>query len=235
MYEKLYKGIKRIYRTRSVMSDRLRPSNESVQISPHQSPLAVRKVAEADSQHSRTRDEPGSESQHSIQSPSSGLPSFGTQEYSEIRASQHSVDSDRLRASWQGLAYRLSLAESAESVAAAETNVDGASLHFTRPETTATNRVAFDSQVQVHSDTSVDARAAFDLGLREGVLSTEALERLHGAVNFGYGSMQLALSLLPSKVLKVVEFLGYDTDRNTALKALYTASASRDLRAPLAR
>lgn len=52
------------------------------------------------------------------------------------------------------------------------------------------------------------------------VMSRETLNRLLGAVNFGYGMFQLGLSMLPEKVLKLIEFLGFQGDREAGLKAL---------------
>ena len=58
--------------------------------------------------------------------------------------------------------------------------------------------------------------------------------RLRGAVNFGYGGLQLSISLVPPKVLKIIEFLGFDGDREGGLRSLGIASNSKDMRAPIA-
>jgi len=52
------------------------------------------------------------------------------------------------------------------------------------------------------------------------LMSKDTLSRLLGAVSFGYGMFQLALSLIPDKVLKLIEFLGFHADRDAGLKAL---------------
>ena len=65
-------------------------------------------------------------------------------------------------------------------------------------------------------------------------LCPETIARLLGAVSFGYGTFQLCLSLVPPKILKIIEFLGFEGDRETGLDALHFASHSRDMKAPLA-
>ena len=74
-----------------------------------------------------------------------------------------------------------------------------------------------------------------NIDLKDGTLSREATDRLYGAVNFGYGTFQLAISLIPPKILKIIEFLGFEGDRETGLESLDIASRSRDMKAPLAR
>ena len=41
----------------------------------------------------------------------------------------------------------------------------------------------------------------------------EVLDRLQGAVNFGYGTFQICISMIPPKILKIIEFLGFEGDR----------------------
>lgn len=65
-------------------------------------------------------------------------------------------------------------------------------------------------------------------------MSEEVSFRLLGAVSFGYGVFQLVISMVPPKVLKLIEFLGFEGDRDVGLQALHTSSNSRDMRAPLA-
>ncbi|CAH1773689.1 unnamed protein product [Owenia fusiformis] len=65
--------------------------------------------------------------------------------------------------------------------------------------------------------------------------SEETLERLLGSVNFGYGNFQLCISMVPPKILKLIEFLGFEGDRDVGLKALDHCSHSKDMKAPLAR
>ncbi|ELU08384.1 hypothetical protein CAPTEDRAFT_138118 [Capitella teleta] len=59
-------------------------------------------------------------------------------------------------------------------------------------------------------------------------------ESLLGAISFGFGTFQLCLSLIPPRVLKIIEFLGFEGDRQVGLIALDVASRSRDMKAPLA-
>lgn len=62
----------------------------------------------------------------------------------------------------------------------------------------------------------------------------EVLDRLQGAVNFGYGTFQICISMIPPKILKVIEFLGFEGDREIGLKALNYTSDSDAMNAPLA-
>ena len=54
----------------------------------------------------------------------------------------------------------------------------------------------------------------------EELMTRDTLSRLLGAVSFGYGMFQLGLSMIPDKVLKLIEFLGFHADRESGLKAL---------------
>lgn len=59
--------------------------------------------------------------------------------------------------------------------------------------------------------------------------------RLRAAVYFGYGIMNLCISLIPPKLLKVANLLGFRGDRQFGLQALKYVSNSQDIKAPLAR
>lgn len=50
----------------------------------------------------------------------------------------------------------------------------------------------------------------------------------------GYGVVQLCFSFLGSYLMKIANFLGFETDRKTALTALQYTSNSDDIRAPFA-
>lgn len=67
-----------------------------------------------------------------------------------------------------------------------------------------------------------------------GSLSEETLARLLGAVNFGFGTFQLCMSMVPPKILRLIEFLGFEGDREVGLTCLDYTSRSRDMKAPLA-
>ena len=62
----------------------------------------------------------------------------------------------------------------------------------------------------------------------------EVLNRLFGGVCFGYGTFQLVISMMPPKILKIIEFLGFEGDRDVGLKCLEYSSHSQDMKAPLA-
>lgn len=59
--------------------------------------------------------------------------------------------------------------------------------------------------------------------------------RLRGAVYFGYGLMNIILSLIPPKLMKLANLFGFHGDRRVGLEALEYASNSQDIKAPLAR
>ncbi|KAL8581309.1 hypothetical protein ACOMHN_034388 [Nucella lapillus] len=65
-------------------------------------------------------------------------------------------------------------------------------------------------------------------------LSEDTVARLLGAVNFGYGTFQLCISMVPPKILKLIEFLGFEGDREAGLACLDNTSHSQDMKAPLA-
>jgi len=54
------------------------------------------------------------------------------------------------------------------------------------------------------------------------------------AVNFGYGTFQLCMSMVPPKILKLIEFLGFEGERDVGLACLDYTSRSQDMKAPLA-
>ena len=68
----------------------------------------------------------------------------------------------------------------------------------------------------------------------ENELSDEVVDRLFGSVNFGYGTFQLCISMVPPKLLKIIEFLGFEGDHTVGLGSLEYASLSKDMKAPLA-
>ena len=59
--------------------------------------------------------------------------------------------------------------------------------------------------------------------------------RLRGAVYFGYGLMNIIVSLVPPKLMKVANLLGFHGSRRVGLQALEYSSQSQDMKAPLAR
>ena len=59
--------------------------------------------------------------------------------------------------------------------------------------------------------------------------------QLRAAVYFGYGMMNVCLSLIPPKLLKLANLLGFRGDRSHGLEALRFCNQSQDMKAPLAR
>ena len=59
--------------------------------------------------------------------------------------------------------------------------------------------------------------------------------QLRAAVYFGYGMMNVCLSLIPPKLLKLANLLGFRGDRSLGIQALEFCNQSQDMKAPLAR
>eukprot|EP00112_Aurelia_sp_Birch-Aquarium-sp1_P001539 Seg1166.6 transcript_id=Seg1166.6/GoldUCD/mRNA.D3Y31 product="Tetratricopeptide repeat protein 39C" protein_id=Seg1166.6/GoldUCD/D3Y31 len=66
-------------------------------------------------------------------------------------------------------------------------------------------------------------------------MSPEVKETLTAALSFGYGLIQVAISIVPAGLLKVCELLGFTADRYIGLDALELCSKSDDMKAPIAR
>uniref|UniRef100_UPI00358F038E tetratricopeptide repeat protein 39C isoform X2 n=1 Tax=Myxine glutinosa TaxID=7769 RepID=UPI00358F038E len=65
-------------------------------------------------------------------------------------------------------------------------------------------------------------------------MSKAAIQRLMGAVGFGYGLFHLCVSMVPPNLLRIVNLLGFPGNRQRGLEALSEASRSSDMKAPLA-
>lgn len=72
--------------------------------------------------------------------------------------------------------------------------------------------------------------------LRSGLahMSVEELNRLLGAVCFGYGIFRLFITLIPPKILWWIQFLGFEGDQDEGLALLEFTSQSDDVKAPIA-
>ncbi|EDO36277.1 predicted protein [Nematostella vectensis] len=70
---------------------------------------------------------------------------------------------------------------------------------------------------------------------KEYAVTAEALCHLQAAVSCGYGLFHLAISLVPPKLLKFCQLLGFSGNRDVGLQALQIASQSEDMKAPVAR
>ncbi|MEE6464191.1 hypothetical protein FKM82_006210 [Ascaphus truei] len=84
------------------------------------------------------------------------------------------------------------------------------------------------TQESLPSDAANDNHVA-----AEGV-TEESLNRLKGAVSFGYGLFHLCISMVPPNLLKIINLLGFPGDRLQGLSSLMYASESKDMKAPLA-
>lgn len=60
------------------------------------------------------------------------------------------------------------------------------------------------------------------------------VQNLMGGICFGYGALQLCISLLPPNLLKLISIFGFEGDKNTGIQCLMQARKSNDIRAPLA-
>lgn len=60
-------------------------------------------------------------------------------------------------------------------------------------------------------------------------------DRLRGAVYFGFGLMNIIVSLIPPKLMKLANLFGFHGNRRVGLQALEFSSNSQDMKAPLAR
>ncbi|KAL8570006.1 hypothetical protein ACOMHN_056438 [Nucella lapillus] len=118
-------------------------------------------------------------------------------------------------------------ATTAAAVAAAAASASSSS-------STSENAVALESMCQAGSaDNSEPAELNVKLSAIMD-MSEETLARLLGAVNFGYGAFQLCMSMVPPKILKLIEFFGFEGDLEEGLACLEDTSHSRDMKAPLA-
>ena len=59
--------------------------------------------------------------------------------------------------------------------------------------------------------------------------------RLRGGVYFGYGLMNIIVSLIPPKLMKLANLFGFRGSRKVGLQALEYSCNSQDMKAPLAR
>uniref|UniRef100_A0A1B0CNJ2 Tetratricopeptide repeat protein 39c n=1 Tax=Lutzomyia longipalpis TaxID=7200 RepID=A0A1B0CNJ2_LUTLO len=86
------------------------------------------------------------------------------------------------------------------------------------------------SSVSMRTSQSTDFATASPLP----EIDEATVERLMGAVNFGYGLFQLSISLLPPNILRMISFLGFEGNRNTGRSCLEYSRSTDDIRAPLA-
>ncbi len=78
-----------------------------------------------------------------------------------------------------------------------------------------------------------ESKTSFLTDMAEDI-PADIINRLLGAVSFGYGTFQLCISMVPPKVLKIIEFLGFEGERDVGLKCLECSCESQDMKAPLA-
>ncbi|KAF4523049.1 hypothetical protein B566_EDAN012778 [Ephemera danica] len=81
---------------------------------------------------------------------------------------------------------------------------------------------------------SIFAAFGFHSKPAEQTIPPSVVSRLMAAVSFGYGIFQLCVSLLPPSLLKLIQFLGFEGDRQIGVSALMFARQGQDMRAPLA-
>ncbi|KAI1243342.1 hypothetical protein IHE44_0000937 [Lamprotornis superbus] len=81
---------------------------------------------------------------------------------------------------------------------------------------------------------SLTSDAANDNHIAAEGVTEDSLNRLKGAVSFGYGLFHLCISMVPPNLLKIINLLGFPGDRLQGLSSLMYASESKDMKAPLA-
>lgn len=81
---------------------------------------------------------------------------------------------------------------------------------------------------------SLTSDAANDNHVAAEGVTEDSLNRLKGAVSFGYGLFHLCISMVPPNLLKIINLLGFPGDRLQGLSSLMYASESKDMKAPLA-
>ncbi|CAI5779633.1 repeat 39C [Podarcis lilfordi] len=81
---------------------------------------------------------------------------------------------------------------------------------------------------------SLTSYAANDNHIAAESITEDSLNRLKGAVSFGYGLFHLCISMVPPNLLKIINLLGFPGDRLQGLSSLIYASESKDMKAPLA-
>jgi len=79
---------------------------------------------------------------------------------------------------------------------------------------------------------SVPDFAVFRSGFTD--MSVDDMDRLLGAVSFGYGIFRLFITLIPPKILWWIQLLGFEGDQDEGLALLEYASQSNDVKAPIA-
>ncbi|OCT76714.1 tetratricopeptide repeat protein 39C [Xenopus laevis] len=89
-------------------------------------------------------------------------------------------------------------------------------------------------QEMYQKKTSQESDAANDNHIDAEGVTEESLNRLKGAVSFGYGLFHLCISMVPPNLLKIINLLGFPGDRLQGLSSLMYASESKDMKAPLA-
>lgn len=87
---------------------------------------------------------------------------------------------------------------------------------------------------QKKTQESLTSDAANDNHIAAEGVTEDSLNRLKGAVSFGYGLFHLCISMVPPNLLKIINLLGFPGDRLQGLSSLMYASESKDMKAPLA-
>lgn len=77
-----------------------------------------------------------------------------------------------------------------------------------------------------------DSVDSFEL-LKKAELS-DMVDKLLGDVSFGYGLFHLCMSILSPQIVRVIQFLGFSSDRRLGLKCLQFASGKSTMKGPLA-
>ncbi|RDD36199.1 Tetratricopeptide repeat protein 39C, partial [Trichoplax sp. H2] len=69
----------------------------------------------------------------------------------------------------------------------------------------------------------------------EETRDTKTIERLKGAIFFGYGLFNVCISLIPPRVVRLAQIFGFGGNREMGIKCLEFSSRTSDMKAPLAK
>ncbi|XP_078450407.1 tetratricopeptide repeat protein 39C [Lampetra planeri] len=119
---------------------------------------------------------------------------------------------------------------------ASDTTTSSSSSSTTTAAGTTATTPGTDGNSNLRRTSTASERGAAEARLEAelGSASHATLQRLMGAVSFGYGLFHLCISMVPPNLLKIVNLLGFPGDRQQGLRSLAYASQSRDMKAPLA-
>ncbi|EDV20346.1 uncharacterized protein TRIADDRAFT_38365 [Trichoplax adhaerens] len=67
------------------------------------------------------------------------------------------------------------------------------------------------------------------------IINDSSIQRLKGAIFFGYGLFNVCISLIPPRVVRLAQIFGFGGNREMGIKCLEFSSRTSDMKAPLAK